>query len=239
MKQLLVGFLMLGLAVMSLQAAPTIISSGGGIGFNTGVQSGSAVPTGLLAGTPPSSGNTNYQVTTNIPVSSGWQSPVGTSQWITFLSSGDGTPTPLGQTACGTAPICNDQYVNFYQDFSLSGSGFSGTLQVMADDTAAVWVNGNPVFAANVPWATSGDYTTCSNSAIGCLNPSTVGTVNLASYLNSGANRIVFQVFQRNGDGFGLDYSASISNVPEPGFYGVLALGLSGLCLAFRRKRSA
>jgi len=30
-----------------------------------------------------------------------------------------------------------------------------------------------------------------------------------------------------------------ISQVPEPGFYGALALGLSGLVLAFRRRSAA
>ena len=72
-------------------------------------------------------------------------------------------------------------------------------------------------------------------TVVGCINPDTLGTANLATYLVTGQNRLIFQVFQKAGDGFDLDNTV----VPEPGFYGVLALGLSGLCFAIRRKRSA
>lgn len=236
MKRSLALLLMLGLvAICSLQAAPTIISSGSGTGVHTGVD----VDTTPIALPGDPGGTANFLVGINKPSSSGWDHPLGTSQWITFDINGDGTPTKSsGQANCGAgSTICNNDFVNFYEDFTASANS-TGILQVMADDTAAVWVNGNKVFAENDPYSTGGNtYNTCSNVAIGCLNSGTVGTVNLAGLLVDGTNRIVFQVFQRNGTGYGVDYYAEV--VPRPGFYGVLALGLSGLCFAIRRKRTA
>lgn len=232
MKRFIIAFVVLGLAVVSsLQAGPTIIASGSGTGYFTGIN---VAP--VLSGAVPGTTAPPYLITNNIPSSTGWNNPIGTSKWVTFDSTGTGTPTTsAGQDAC-VGTICNDQFVSFYEDFTASVSSF-GTLKVMADDTAAVWVNGNKVIAENTSWTVANNYATCSNSAIGCLNPDTVGTVNLAGLLVNGQNRIVFQVFQRSGTGYGVDYYGSV--VPEPGFYGVLALGLSGLCFAIRRKRSA
>uniref|UniRef100_Q01XI8 Ice-binding protein C-terminal domain-containing protein n=1 Tax=Solibacter usitatus (strain Ellin6076) TaxID=234267 RepID=Q01XI8_SOLUE len=228
---------MLGLAGVSIsQAAPTTINSAGGVGNNLGLN---VACTGLClspGGPLPASPKANFTINNNIPVSSGWSNPFTGSSWITFLSSQTGTPTPTGQTACGGAPICNNDFVTFYQDFTASGPDLAGTLKVMADDTAAVWINGVLAFAANGPYdPINNTYLTCSNIPVGCLNPTTVGTANFTA--NNGANRIVFQVYQRDGSGYGLDYQ--ISTVPEPGFYGALALGLSALCFAFRRKRIA
>ena len=227
-KQLLFGFLAFGLAVFSLHAAPTIINSGTG-GVNTGVNGtftpGGPAPGGAVANTP-------------VGLVSGWSAALGTSSWVSFTSNN--TPTPPDQSPCGGASICNNDYVSFYHDFTLAGSTFTGsTLDVMADDTAGVYINGHQLWAANGPYnAITNSYTTCSNIPVGCLNPLTLGHADISTWLRSGTNSLVFEVFQRNGAGFGLDYSASV--VPEPGFYGVLALGLSGLCLAIsRRKRSA
>uniref|UniRef100_Q01XI5 PEP-CTERM protein-sorting domain-containing protein n=1 Tax=Solibacter usitatus (strain Ellin6076) TaxID=234267 RepID=Q01XI5_SOLUE len=228
MKRSLALILMLGLAaICSLQAAPTVIQSGlGGTGtqWNTGVN-------GIVPG-----GQTNVVLNPQHP---GWSLPVGTSQWISFVNNY--SPTPNAQDSCShsiSTPICNNDYVSFYQDFT-AGAASTGTLYVMADDTATVTLNGNKLFTAAGPFDPNDpnlQYSHCSDAIVGCLNPQTIGIVDMAPYLVAGDNHLVFTVFQRNGTGFGLDYYAEV--VPEPGFYGVLALGLSGLALAIRRKRA-
>ncbi len=124
--------------------------------------------------------------------------------------------------------MCNGQWVTFYRDFTLAGSGWAGDLHVMADDTANVWINGTQV--EFIP--TTDPYTQCSGVPVGCIDPKTVGNVSLTSYLNQGGtNRLVFQVFQMNGAGFGLDYTATLSTVPETRFLWRTGLGIVGTLL--------
>ncbi len=239
MKKFVLALSLLCLLAMSVTAGPLIVKSGTGsygTQYNTGVNG-----TNLTDGTSPGSGGAN--VTLN-PVHSGWSPAPGGSEWISWIN--DFSPTPNGQNTCeigstptlnGTAKICNGQYVTFYHEFSLSGSSFAGSkLEVLADDTAGVWLNGASLFTAAPPFPTD-PYTTCAGQPIGCIAPQNLGvsTNVFSNALQAGNNVLVFQVWQRNGTGFGLSYSASI--VPEPGFYGALALGLSGLYLAVRRRR--
>ena len=168
-----------------------------------------------------------------------WAPAIGTSDWISFTN--DYSPTPSGQSACSTPTyaICNNDFVAFYHTFTLSNpASYSGVLQVMADDTADVWLNGHQLFAALGPYSSSNTYPTCSSQPVGCLS-NTMGVVTIdSSWLVSGTNTLEFKVWQRNGTGYGLDYSMSLSSVPEPGSVSLIACGLVAL-IALRRKQLA
>lgn len=190
--------------------ADLLIQSGtvsAGTQYNTGVD-------GSVAG-----GEANVVLTPPHPA---WASAINTSQWISFINNY--SPTPGGQTACTTGvtdPICNGDYVDFFATFTLTNAAsYSGLLQVMADDTAGVWLNGVSLFPAVGPYTGSypDSYATCADVPVGCeLNTEGVASI-AGSMLQEGANTLEFQVWQRDGTGFGLDYSMSLSNTPEPGF---------------------
>ena len=231
MKQrFLIACLLAGIAATDLCADTLLIQSGGnsvGTQYNTGVD-------GAVAG-----GEANVVLTPPHPA---WAPAINTSQWVSFLNNY--SPTPGGQDACTTGvtdPICNGDYVIFYQTFTLSNAAsYSGLLQVMADDTAGVWLNGQSLFSAVGPYTGQypDSYATCADVPVGC-EASTAGVVSInGAMLQSGVNTLEFQVWQRDGTGFGLDYSMTLSDVPEPGLEGVFGAGLS-LLLAFRRKTSA
>ena len=185
-----------------------------------------------------SGGEANMVLTPPHPA---WAAAVNTSQWISFVNNY--SPTPGGQDPCthsaGT-PICNGDYVDFFATFTLTGAAsYSGILQVMADDTAGVWLNGVSLFPAVGPYTGSypDSYNTCADVAVGCeLNTEGIASVT-GSMLHDGVNTLEFQVWQRDGTDFGLDYSMSLSSVPEPGFLWPVAAGF-GAVLAFGAGRT-
>jgi hypothetical protein len=192
----------------------------------------------------------------NITKNPGWNGPIAGSNWISIPAALDTIPgrgptdydttNQNGTRVAGcTAFVCDGEFVSFFQAFYLGGSPIlSSSLLVLADDTADVYLNGVKLYQSNPT-----SYPTCANVVIGCLTEYEYDSNNpllqqgAANFNNAllapGWNVLEIQTWQKAGTGFGLDYAGSVSVVPEPGFYGVLALGLSGLCLAIRRKRSA
>jgi PEP-CTERM motif-containing protein len=178
-------------------------------------------------------GVTNAGATVNIDTNSAWSGPMGNSSWVSFARTGD----PSGP---GFYVVPNGTAVTFAQTFNLNGTVTAGFLDVLADDTASVILNGRQIYNADL----TGPYPTCSATAIGCLK-STEGIFTLAQllpYLNTnGANTIDFTVYQEGGSSYGLDYSGSFTTsaptaTPEPGT--LLLLGAGALALAFLKLRS-
>ena len=174
-------------------------------------------------------GITNAGATQDIIGNAAWAGPLPGSSWISFTTTGDTSNSDFYTVPNGTA-------VTFAESFTLNGPITSAFLDVFADDTTSVVINGTTLYSANL----TGNYPTCSSIAIGCLT-STEGIFNTAQllpYLNAnGMNTIDFTVYQQAGSSFGLDYAGSITTAtPEPGT--LLLLGAAVFSLALLKFRS-
>jgi len=171
--------------------------------------------------------NSSGSATQVISANPAWAAPLPGSSWISFTNTGD--PSSAGFTV-----IPNGTAVTFTQTFNLSGTITGATLDVLADDTTSVWLNGVELASGNL----GGSYPTCSSLPIGCLT-STMGVFNFAElqpYLQDGTNTLSFVVYQEAGSSYGLDYAGTVTTTPEPGSLLMLGMGLMGIALTARRR---
>ncbi len=166
--------------------------------------------------------------TISIEPNSAWAAPLAGSSWVSFESTGN-------PNAPGFVALANGTVVDFFDVFTVPGTATGGSISVMADDSAAVYLNG----VLLVPEAPSAGntYRTCSDFGIGCVRPDVIDLP--AADLQSGTNTLEFAVAQRDGSSYGLDYAGYVTDplaTPEPLSLALVGTGLLAIAFLLRRR---
>ena len=191
-----------------------------------------------LAGWTQSNNQTGANVLINPHPSSVWATPSMGGRWISHVLSGAGQTVVAGGTIDNAGLITTPPTAIFYQDLDLDGPSISGSLNVWADDTAQVFIDGVLVYATTSPIV---EGVHCVDAGIGCR--SNMGGIIPLTGLAEGSHTIEFRVYQLWGDSFGLLYEdgleteVTIEDMPEPSSLCLVALGGGLMALRFLRRR--
>lgn len=169
----------------------------------------------------------NYVTGTNVavPAHPAWATPPVGASWISFANTGYEQREPGNST---TTPIAV-----FWEAFYLPNGFNFGNVRIWADDTAALYLDGNPV--GPPPNFTQG---TCAIGPLGCEQDEYVD-ISLDG-LGAGYHILTGSVYQVGSGPTAWMYSGMADSLcaetPEPGTYALFGGGLVLIALARRRR---
>lgn len=160
-----------------------------------------------------------------------WGAALPNSSWIGYAANaGPGGNNPA------------DGYYTFTTAFSAAGgaNSYSGTLSLMADDTAEVLLNG----ASLIPFGTIGSDAHCADSLPSCKVADVVSLHQVKLNSGTNANTLTFVVHQAGTTApgtnpSGMDFSADLAATPEPSTLLMMGTALLGGAagMQLRKKR--
>lgn len=223
------------------------------VACSTAIASADVLQFGSYATGQPSMGNQNSSMTFNtiqstpdpgvvyssstVPVAPGlWHAALPNTTWVSFGQTGP--TTPAGSQPGGHFAPNGDYW--FSTTFTLPAQAVAFSFSVLADDTTVVYLDG--ISSGNLlVQAAPGGNAICQNNLPNCLNVDTVTNADIPLALNlltPGSHTLMFDVQQIGSYDLGLDWSATVTTVPEPSSLLLLGTGLiTGAGAMYRKIR--